>query len=137
LPRRVHLATIWIAAVGTVLSAYFILAANSFMQNPVGFRMNDEPGRAELTDFGAVLTNRVLLVTIPHTIFAAFMTAGALVLGVALWRLMRRPDSVASSFRIAARTGAVTVLVSGLGVVLTGDQQAKVMTDVQPMKMAA
>jgi cytochrome d ubiquinol oxidase subunit I len=137
LPRRVHLATIWIAAVGTVLSAYFILAANSFMQNPVGYRMNDEAGRAELTDFGAVLTNRVLLVTFPHTIFAAFMTAGALVLGVALWRLMRRPDSDASSFRLAARTGAVLVLVSGLGVVLTGDQQAKVMTDVQPMKMAA
>ncbi len=137
LPRRVHLATIWIAAVGTVLSAYFILAANSFMQNPVGYRMNAEAGRAELTDFGAVLTNRVLLVTFPHTIFAAFMTAGALVLGVALWRLMRRPDSDASSFRVAARTGAVIVLVSGLGVVLTGDQQAKVMTDVQPMKMAA
>jgi cytochrome d ubiquinol oxidase subunit I len=137
LPRRVHLATIWIAAVGTVLSAYFILAANSFMQNPLGYRMNDEAGRAELTDFGAVLTNKVLLVTFPHTIFAAFMTAGALVLGVALWRLMRRPDSDASSFRLAARTGAVIVVVAGLGVVLTGDQQAKVMTDVQPMKMAA
>ncbi len=54
-----HLACIWIAAIGTVLSAYFILAANSFMQNPVGYTLNAERGRAELTDFGAVLTNKV------------------------------------------------------------------------------
>src|SRR6188508_1551910 len=59
LPRTAHLACIWIAAVGTALSAYFILAANSFMQNPVGFKFNPETGRAELTDFGAVLTNKV------------------------------------------------------------------------------
>src|SRR5829696_4101335 len=51
----VHLATIWIAAIGTLLSSYFILAANSFMQNPVGFSFNAEKGRAELKDFGAVL----------------------------------------------------------------------------------
>ncbi|RYI99908.1 MAG: cytochrome ubiquinol oxidase subunit I, partial [Actinomycetales bacterium] len=58
-----HLACIWIAAVGTALSAYFILAANSFMQNPVGYTFDAERGRAELTDFMAVLTNKVVLVT--------------------------------------------------------------------------
>lgn len=58
LPKRLHLAAIWAAAIGTNLSAYFILAANSFMQNPVGFRINPDSGRAELTDFVAVLTNR-------------------------------------------------------------------------------
>ena len=137
LPRRLHLATIWLAAIGTMLSAYFILAANSFMQNPEGYEMNAAAGRAELTDFWAVLTNRVLLVTFPHTIFAAFMTAGALVLGVALWRLIRRPGVDEAAFHGAARVGAVVVLASGLGVVLSGDQQAKVMTEVQPMKMAA
>ena len=137
LPRRLHLATIWLAAIGTMLSAYFILAANSFMQNPEGYEMNAAAGRAELTDFWAVLTNRVLLVTFPHTIFAAFMTAGALVLGVALWRLIRRPGVDAAAFHGAARVGAVVVLASGLGVVVSGDQQAKVMTEVQPMKMAA
>src|SRR5690606_12796922 len=71
-----HLATIWLAAIGTLLSAYFILAANSFMQNPVGFEVDEVTGRAELTDFWAVLTNRVVLVTFPHTIAAAFLTAG-------------------------------------------------------------
>src|SRR5690348_15095327 len=54
LPKRVHLATIWLAAIGTTLSAYFILAANSFMQHPVGFTFNAARGRAELTDIGAV-----------------------------------------------------------------------------------
>ncbi|HEY6596448.1 MAG TPA: cytochrome ubiquinol oxidase subunit I, partial [Asanoa sp.] len=63
LPRGVHLATIWIAAFGTLVSAYFILAANSFMQHPVGFKLDPARGRAELTDFGAVLTNKVALIT--------------------------------------------------------------------------
>src|SRR5690606_39471729 len=59
LPRRIHLACIWAAAIGTGLSAYFILAANSWMQNPVGFRINEAAGPAGLSDFGAVLTNPV------------------------------------------------------------------------------
>ena len=137
LSPRLHLATIWIAAFGTVLSAYFILAANSFMQNPVGFTFNEATGRAELTDFGAVLTNEVLLVTFPHTIFAAFLTAGGLVLGVGLWRLVRFPRVDTEAYRSAVKAGAVVVIVAALGVSLTGDRQAKVMTDVQPMKMAA
>ena len=62
LPKGVHLATIWLVALGTWLSAYFILAANSWMQNPVGFRINEELGRAELDSFSAVLTNSNLFV---------------------------------------------------------------------------
>ena len=137
LSRGVHLATIWIAATGTLLSAYFILAANSFMQNPVGYVYNPQTGRVELTDFWAVLTNKVVLVTFPHTIAAAFLTAGGLVLGVAMWQLLRRPGRDTDAFRTAARLGALTVIVGTIGVALTGDQQAKVMTEVQPMKMAA
>ena len=67
-PEKLHASTMWIVHVGTVLSAYFILAANSFMQNPVGFRFNPETGRAEMADFMAVLTNKVQLVTFPHVI---------------------------------------------------------------------
>jgi cytochrome d ubiquinol oxidase subunit I len=137
LPRKVHLATIWIAAIGTVLSAYFILAANAWMQYPVGYTFNEAAGRAELTDFGAVLTNPLAVVTFFHTIAAALMTAGAFVAGIALWRLARRPDADATAFRSAGRIGATCVLVAGLLVLVTGDQQARVMTDVQPMKMAA
>ncbi len=134
----VHLATIWIAAFGTMLSAYFILAANSFMQNPVGFTFNEQLNRAELTDFVAVLTNPVVLATFPHQITACFLVGGGFVAGVALWRLVRRSDDGQSdAWRTALRLGAVTLVVAGAGVAITGDFQSKVMMDVQPMKMAA
>ncbi len=137
LSPRLHLLSIWLAAFGAMLSAYFILAANSFMQNPVGYKFNPTAGRVELTDIWAVLTNKVALVTFPHTIAAAFLTGGAMVLGVSLWQLVRHPDRDAASFRSAAKAGAILVLVAALGVAITGDRQAKVMTQVQPMKMAA
>ena len=137
LPKRLHLATIWIAAIGTVLSAYFILAANAWMQNPVGYTFNAAAGRAELTDFMAVLTNQLAVITFLHTIVAAMLTAGAFVAAIALWRIARRPGPDDQTFRSAARIGAATVLIAGLLVFVTGDQQARVMTSVQPMKMAA
>ncbi|TWD72426.1 cytochrome bd-I ubiquinol oxidase subunit 1 apoprotein [Kribbella amoyensis] len=137
LPKKVHLACIWMVVLGTQLSAYFILAANSWMQNPVGFRYNAERGRAELTDIGAVLTNKVVLVTYPHTIFAAFMVGGAFVAAVALWHLLRRPGTDTDVFRTALKLGAVIVIAAGAGVAVSGDLQGKVMTEVQPMKMAA
>lgn len=137
LPKKVHLATIWIAASGTLLSAYFILAANSFMQNPVGYEFNEVTGRAELTDFWAMLTNKVVLVTFPHTIAGAFITAGGVVLGVALWHLLRHPNRDSDAFRSAAKVGGVTIVLAATALALTGDRQAKVMTEVQPMKMAS
>ncbi|WP_370186647.1 cytochrome ubiquinol oxidase subunit I [Aeromicrobium sp.] len=137
----VHLVCIWLAAIGTVLSAYFILAANSFMQNPVGYRLDEESGRAELTDFWAVMTNKVVLVTFPHTIFACFMVGGAVVAGVGLWQMLRGPrrddEEAREAFRTAVRLGAVVLLVAGAGTMVSGDFQGKVMTEVQPMKMAA
>jgi cytochrome bd ubiquinol oxidase subunit I len=138
LPRRIHLATIWAAAVGTLLSAYFILAANSWMQNPVGYRINEEAGRAELTDIGAVLTNPVALVTFPHVIAGCFLVSGAVLVAVALWHLMRRPATDTDpAWRSALRLGGVTTLVAMAVLVISGDIQAKVMTETQPMKMAA
>ncbi len=139
IPEKLHAACMWLIHIGTVLSSYFILAANSFMQNPVGFRNNPETGRAELTDFVAVLTNPVQLVTFPHVLAACWMTGGAFVLGFALfhvWR-SRTPSEDRGMYRSAARLGAVTVLIGGIAVVGTGDIQGKIMTDVQPMKMAA
>jgi cytochrome d ubiquinol oxidase subunit I len=137
LPRAIHLASIWLVALGTVLSAYFILVANAWMQYPVGYTYNATAGRAELTDFLAVLTNPVATITFLHTIVASYLTAGAFVAAVAVWRLLRHPDQDTAAFRLAARLGAATVVVAGLLVLITGDQQARVMTNVQPMKMAA
>ncbi|MEV6522030.1 cytochrome ubiquinol oxidase subunit I [Longispora sp. NPDC051575] len=137
LPARLHLASIWAAAIGTALSAYFILAANSFMQWPVGFTYNPETKRAELTDFGAVLTNKVVLATVPHTLAACMLTGGALVLGVALFHLVRGRDDDRPAFRSAAKLGAWTMIAAFAAIALTGDQLGKVMTETQPMKMAA
>ena len=138
IPEKLHAACMWIVHVGTLLSAYFILAANSFMQNPVGYRYNEQTGRAELTDFAAVLTNKVQLVTFPHVALAAYMVGGAVVMGVGLWHMRRRTvgDDL-PMYRKATRLGAVVTLVAGLGVAVTGDVQGKIMTEVQPMKMAA
>jgi cytochrome d ubiquinol oxidase subunit I len=137
LPKMAHLATIWIAAIGTVLSAYFILAANSWMQHPVGYTFNEAAGRAELTDIMAVLLSSTALATFAHTIPAAFVTGGAFVAGVAMWRLVRRPGVDAPAFRTAAKAGAWILVVSGVLVVITGDSQGKIITAQQPMKMAA
>ena len=140
LPKKIHLATIWVAAIGTAVSAYFILVANSFMQWPVGFRLNPSTGRAELEDFGAVLANKVALVTFPHTLAASFMAGGTLVAGVALWHLARgkRETEVDQrAYRSALRLGAWTTLLATVAILYTGDTQARIMVEVQPMKMAA
>jgi len=133
LPRRIHLACIWLVAVGTLLSAYFILAANSWMQHPVGYHVNG--GRAELTDFWAVLTNSTMLVAFPHTVTASFVTAGLFVVGVSAWHLARRRH--VEVFRPSLRMALAVTFVAALGVAVTGDLQGKVMTAQQPMKMAA
>ncbi|RNI25468.1 cytochrome ubiquinol oxidase subunit I [Flexivirga caeni] len=136
IPEKLHVACIWLVHIGTVLSAYFILAANSFMQHPVGYKYNPKTGRAELTDFIAVLTNKVQLVTFPHVLTAAYLCGGAMVMGVGLWS-MRKHEHEKGMYRKAARAGAVVTLIAGVLVAITGDAQGKVMTDVQPMKMAA
>jgi cytochrome bd ubiquinol oxidase subunit I len=138
LPRRVHLATIWVVAAGSALSAYVILAANSWMQHPVGYRYNPATRRAELTDVWAVLTNKVTLVAFPHTLAGCFLTAGGLVAAVALYHLARHPSTVDTvAYRAAARLGGWTTVLAGAALAVTGDLQGKVMTEVQPMKMAA
>ena len=138
LPRRVHLACIWAAAIGTGLSAYFILAANSWMQNPVGFQINEVAGRAELTDIGAVLTNKVTLVTFPHVLAGCFLVAGAFIVAVALWHLTRRPDpDTDPAWRSALRLGGVTAVIASAVLAVSGDLQAKVVAETQPMKLAA
>lgn len=136
LPEKLHAACMWVVHIGTVLSAYFILAANSFMQHPVGYTYNKATGRAEMTDFVAVLTNKVQLVTFPHVLMAAYLCGGAMVMGVGLWS-MRKHLHERHMYRKAARVGAVVTLIAGIGVSITGDTQGKVMTEVQPMKMAA
>ncbi len=138
LPRGLHAATMWLTHLGTLASAWFILAANSWMQNPVGYTYNPDSGRAELIDFWAVMVNKVQLVTFPHVVMSAYMTAGAFMVGVATYLYVKeRHAEDRPLYRIAIRFGAAVTLVAGLGVAISGDIQGKIMTEVQPMKMAA
>jgi len=132
---KVHLATIWLVAIGTTASAYFILAANSWMQHPVGYKLNPVTQRAELTSIAQVLTNPTLIRAFGHTIAAALLTAAMLVLGVAAWHLRRGGD--ATVFRPIAIAALWTTLVAGVFTVLIGHAQGQLMTKQQPMKMAA
>ncbi|MGW2468641.1 cytochrome ubiquinol oxidase subunit I [Streptomyces bauhiniae] len=135
LPKKIHLACIWMVSIGTILSAYFILAANSWMQHPVGFRINKERGRAELTDFWAVLTQNTALAQAFHTLSAAFLTGGAFMVGLAAYHLARRRHITV--MRTSLRLGLVTVVIAGLLTAISGDTLGKVMFKQQPMKMAA
>ena len=150
LPKKVHLATIYLTAIATLLSAVFILAANSWMQNPVGATYNPQTHRAELTDFGAVLTNPVLKATLMHQLSACFVVGGALIAAVAFFHLSRVAHGrhtpaitdageveETRTWRWATKFGAWVLIVAGVFTVISADYQGKVMTDVQPMKMAS
>ncbi|CAL9504049.1 cytochrome ubiquinol oxidase subunit I [Streptomyces sp. NPDC057838] len=135
LPKKIHLACIWMVSIGTLLSAYFILAANSWMQHPVGYRINGEKGRAELTDFWLVLTQNTTLNQVFHSFSAAFLTGGAFMVGIAAFHLLRKKHIPV--MRTSLRLGLVTVAVGGLLTAVSGDTLGKVMYEQQPMKMAA
>jgi len=135
LSPRVHAACMWLAATGTLLSAYFILAANSWMQHPVGYRVDPATHRVVLTDIWAVLTNSTLLAAWPHVLFAAFMVAGAVLVAASAWHMAR--ESQLGVFRRAMKLGLVVTLVAGIGAAVTGDVQARLMDSQQPMKMAS
>ena len=135
LPKKIHLASIWLAATGTLLSAYFILAANAWMQHPVGYIINEEKGRAELVDIVAVLTQNTALATFFHTIPSAAFTGGAFVAGISAYLIIKGKDLEMA--RGTFKLGAITMLISFVLVSVSGDITARIMTEQQPMKMAA
>ncbi len=160
LPKRLHLATLWAAVIGSWISAYFILAANSWMQHPVGIEFVD--GRPVLNDIWAVLTNSTVLAAFPHTIAGAVAVAGGFLLGIAWYHLYRRRadgiDTVDEKGRVivgeapdipgrdakdhavwlsSLRIGAVVAMVGFAAVAVSGDFQGKLMYEQQPLKMAA
>lgn len=135
LPKKLHLASIWIAATGTLLSAYFILAANAWMQHPVGYIYNEAKNRAELVDIKAVLTQNTALATFFHTIPSAAFTGAAFMAGISAWLIIKKKDIEMA--RGTLKLGLVTMLISIVMVSVSGDITARIMTEQQPMKMAA
>ena len=137
LPKRLHLASIWLVFIGTNLSAYFILAANAWMQNPVGFRIDPEKGTAVLTSIWAVLSSPTALFAYLHTIPAAVLTASGLIVGISIWHLGRRPGHETAFFRRSLHWGLRAMFVAALATMVAGHFFGQYMTEKQPMKMAA
>ncbi len=133
LSKKVHLTAMWLVSIGSLLSALWILIANSFMQHPVGASF--EGGRAVMTDFGQLLTNPYVWLQFPHVVFSGLTTGAFFVLGISAYHLIRKSDSdlFGRSFKLAAWVGVVSVLV----VMLIGHSQAQQVVQLQPMKMSA
>jgi cytochrome d ubiquinol oxidase subunit I len=133
LSPRVHLSTIWIAALGTWLSAYFILVANSWMQHPVGYKIVD--GEAQLTDVGALLSNEFALRAYVHVLLAGLIFGSVVVLGVSCWHLLRGRN--ADLFRRAAALALIVAVPATLLQLIVGNRFGETVTSAQGMKIAA
>lgn len=135
LSKKIHLWTIWLVAIGTMLSAYFIIAANSWMQHPVGYAINHATGKAYLTNIFSVLFNPILLLGFPHTVLGAITTGGMLVIAICafLWLRGNRNAVIGRSMRMALPFTLIAVLVT----MMLGDGQGRVLIHQEPMKMAA
>ncbi|HTN29602.1 MAG TPA: cytochrome ubiquinol oxidase subunit I [Pseudomonas sp.] len=135
LSRVQHLAVTWLVALGSNLSALWILIANGWMQNPVGSEFNFETMRMELVDFGALLFNPVAQVKFVHTVSAGYVTGAIFVLAISSWYLLKKRDLgfARRSFAIAAVFG----LAASLSVIILGDESGYEIGDVQKVKLAA
>ena len=139
LSKGVHLLTIWLVAFASNISAFWILVANSFMQNPVGYDVVAS-GRAEMTDFFALIGNPNVWLQWPHVALGGLTTAGFFMAGIAAWRL-RRTDpqntQTRDAFRASLRLGLGVATVAVLGTMIFGHLQGQRMEDTQPMKLAS
>lgn len=132
---KLHLVFVWLVAIGSTLSALWILAANSFMQNPVGYVINETTGRAELKSFGALLTNHQLWLEFPHVIFGAFVTGAFVVVGLSAWKILRKEDI--RFFRESMKIGLALGLVFSILTIALGHSQTQAVIKDQPLKFAA
>jgi len=134
LSPKLHCATIWIVAFSSNLSAFWILVANSFMQHPVGFIINH--GRAEMTDFFALITNSYVFGQFAHTFFSGIVTSGILILAISAYKILNH--SIAEkSFLQCMRFATIYTLIGLFAVMGTGHLQAKDVAHMQPMKLAS
>ncbi len=133
LSKKAHLTAAWLVAISSNLSALWILIANSFMQDPVGYQLDG--GRAVMKDFFALLTNPNVLYQFPHVLFAGISMAGFVVMGFSAWHLLRRHD--VTIFRPSFQWAARYALVGALLVAGIGHFQGQFLVQTQPLKMAA
>jgi cytochrome d ubiquinol oxidase subunit I len=133
LSKKVHAACIWVVAFASNLSAFWILVANSFMQAPVGYAVHS--GRAEMVDFGALITNPYVFKQYPHTLLSGLATAGIFLMAISAYHLLKKTHI--EFFKLSLKLGLVCALGASLLVGATGHLQAKFIASAQPMKLAA
>jgi len=133
LSPKAHAITAWLVGIGSNLSAVWILIANGFMQNPLGFEMKN--GRAELVDFVAVITNPYAWGEFAHTVAGAFCVASFFIVGISAWHLLRKQNE--DFFRRSMSLGVTVGFVASILVALAGHYQGNVVAKLQPTKLAA
>lgn len=136
--KKLHLFFVWMIVFGTVTSSLWILTANSFMQHPVGFAIRH--GRAEMTNFWALLGNPQLRLELGHVLVGALMTGGVIIAGLAAWQLLkqRKWNGVAKEFyRKTMKISLILALIGSVSTMVIGDSQMVDLNKAQPMKFAA
>jgi cytochrome d ubiquinol oxidase subunit I len=134
LPKRVHLACIWLVAIGSMLSALFILAANSWMQHPVGYVLNRH-GQPELNNVWALFTNPTFLWGYAHVILASLVTGSLVMLAVSAWHLRKQRE--VEAFHHAAQLSVLVLLPVILLQMFVGNKLGEIEATYQPVKIAA
>lgn len=133
--KKAHLAAAWLVALGSNISAYWILTANSFMQHPTGYKLDPQTHRALMADFFALITNPNTLYQFTHVLTAGISMAGFVVMGFSAWHLLRKHEM--EFFRTSFRWSAWYALIGSLLVVTIGHFQGQFLVREQPSKMAA
>lgn len=136
--KKLHAMCIWLVSIGTMLSAFWILSANSFMQRPVGFKIveNDIIGKkAEMVDFLAVISNSYLWNQFPHVMATSLAVGGFVIAGIAAWKLTRKQE--VEMFRKAFKVSIVAALIGSTALLVTGHSQMQYLVREYPMKVAA
>jgi cytochrome bd ubiquinol oxidase subunit I len=135
LSPRLHLACIWAVAIGSALSAFFIICANSWMQHPVGYSIDPTTHRAELTSITAVLTSNFALWAYAHVLLASLLTGASVMLAVSCWQL--RKGTQVELFTRSARLSLLILLPVSIAQIVVGSELGVVVEREQPMKIAA
>ncbi len=133
--KKLHATAIWLVAIGSNLSAFWILTANSFMQEPVGYALRN--GRAEMVDFLALITNPHVWVQFPHVVSGGVATAGFLIIGISVYQLFIKKTKATEVFQRSLKMGAIYGFIGVIIVSFGGHTQMQHMVKIQPMKVAA
>ena len=133
--KRFHLLATWLTAIGSNLSALWILVANGWMQTPVGMHFNPETARMEMENFWEVLFNPAAINKFLHTIYSSYIVAAVFVVGISAWYLLKKRERIMAQKSILV--ASIFGLVFSLLTIFTGDESARQIANSQPMKLAA